>query len=165
MVGAAGHDPLIRPATPDDLTDLVDLYLESAEVHAAMDPGIYRVPDRPATETMLRGRVAGQGDHAAYVVAVVADRIVGSANMVVAGLQDPGSMRVPARIAEFGVAVAEAWRGQGIGRALITYLERWAFEHGADLIILDVNEANPEAIRLYRTLGYVESQRIMRKPA
>ena len=154
---------MIRAVTSDDLEALIDLYLVSAHHHARIDPSAYRVPERSAAATRLRRRVEGQDDRSAFVAAVADGRIVGSATMDIEDRPHPGSMLVPLRVGEFGVSVAEAWRGQGIGSALIRHLEAWAVANGAERIILDVSESNSEAIRLYRALGYVGSQRIMRK--
>lgn len=65
--------------------------------------------------------------------------------------------------AEFGVSVLDGYRGQGIGRALIGHVEEWAARHGVERVILHVAEANGDAIRLYRALGYREYDRAMHK--
>jgi ribosomal protein S18 acetylase RimI-like enzyme len=59
--------------------------------------------------------------------------------------------------------VVQNYRGRGIGRALIGHLEGWAAEHGVERVTLVVAEANVDAIRLYRALGYREYDRAMRK--
>ncbi len=52
--------------------------------------------------------------------------------------------------------VAESARGLGIGRRLLTELERLARESGAPVAQLETNRALVEAIGLYRSSGYVE---------
>jgi RimJ/RimL family protein N-acetyltransferase len=155
----------IRAVTLDDLEPLIDLYLDTARHHVAIDPEGYRIPERADVAERLRRRVEAQDDRSTYVAALVEGRIVGSATMYVDDPPHPGSMSVPLRVGEFGVSVAEAWRGRGIGTALIRHLEAWAVARGAERIILNVSEANTDAIRLYHALGYVESGREMRKPA
>ena len=155
----------IRAVTLDDLQPLIDLYLDTARHHEAIDPEGYRVPERADVAERLRRRVEAQDDESAYVAALVGGRMVGSATMYVHALPPPGSMEIPLRVGEFGVSVAEGWRGRGIGTALIRHLEAWAAAHGAERIILNVSEANTDAIRLYHTLGYRDSARTMRKPA
>jgi GNAT superfamily N-acetyltransferase len=155
----------IRPVTLDDLDALIELYLDTARHHATIDPDGYRVPARADVAERLRRRVEGQGDQHAYVAAVTPDgRIVGSATMYVDDRPHPGSMEQPLRVGEFGVSVLAEQRGRGIGTALIRHLEAWAIAHGAERIILNVAEANPDAIRLYHRLGYVDNGRTMRKP-
>ena len=48
-------------------------------------------------------------------------------------------------------------RGLGIGRRLLAELEAQAREHGATAARLETNRSLAEAIRLYRSAGYVEA--------
>ena len=52
--------------------------------------------------------------------------------------------------------VAPGTRGLGVGRRLLTELERQAAEHGARSVQLETNKALVEAIALYRSAGYSE---------
>lgn len=56
----------------------------------------------------------------------------------------------------WGVFVAPANRGVGIGRRLVTRAVRHAFENGARRVNLQVFVPNPEAVRLYLSMGFVE---------
>ena len=159
----AGSDIEIRPVTMDDLEVLIDIYLDTAIHHATVDPDWFRVPTRDDAGARLRSRIEARGPTSEYVGAVVDGRMVGSASIRVDDPPDPGAMARPIRSAEFGVAVVDGFRGRGIGRALIGHLEAWAAEHGVERVILNVAEANVDAIRLYRALGYREYDRAMRK--
>ena len=153
----------IRPVTTDDLEVLIDIYLDTARHHAAIDPEGYRVPERQDVAERLRHRVAERGASAEYVGAIVDGRMVGSASVHLADRPHPGNMARPVPTAEFGVAVVDGWRRQGIGRALIAHLEAWAVARGVERMILDVSETNVGAIRLYHDLGYRDASREMRK--
>jgi ribosomal protein S18 acetylase RimI-like enzyme len=50
--------------------------------------------------------------------------------------------------------VEEAARGAGLGRALVEAAFERARERGCGRMQLDVNEANPAALRLYESLGF-----------
>lgn len=52
--------------------------------------------------------------------------------------------------------VAEQVRGLGLGRRLLSELERYATGHGSRVLRLETNRALQEAITLYRSAGYVE---------
>jgi GNAT superfamily N-acetyltransferase len=52
--------------------------------------------------------------------------------------------------------VAPSTRGLGLGRRLLTELERLARDHGARTIRLETNRNLTEAIALYRSAGYHE---------
>jgi GNAT superfamily N-acetyltransferase len=153
----------IRPVTLDDLEVLIDIYLDTARHHAAIDPAWFHVPARADVAVRLTRRIEGQGADGIYVAAMLDDRMVGSATIFADNAPHPGSMQRPIRSAEFGVSVVDGQRGRGIGRALIGHLEAWAAAHGVVRVILNVAEANVDAIRLYHAIGYVEFDRAMRK--
>jgi ribosomal protein S18 acetylase RimI-like enzyme len=50
--------------------------------------------------------------------------------------------------------VAPAGRRMGLGRAVLTHLERTATEAGAEVMVLETGIAQPEAIALYESSGY-----------
>lgn len=52
--------------------------------------------------------------------------------------------------------VRPAARGTGLGRAILTELERRAAEFGASEVVLDTNERLAAAQSLYRSAGYAE---------
>jgi ribosomal protein S18 acetylase RimI-like enzyme len=162
-VPARRLDVTIRSVTIDDLDALVDIYLAGARRHAELDPEAFRVPERADCAVRLRRRVESLSDTSAYVLAVVDGQAAGSATADVADLPHPGAMTRQIRSAELGIAVLEAWRGQGIGHRLIGHLEAWAAERGIERMTLEVSETNDGAIRLYHELGYAETGREMRK--
>lgn len=72
------------------------------------------------------------------------------------------SRRRLAHAGTFGVVVGSAWRGDGIGRAMIERLLEWASEHPAiEKVCLAVFSSNPLAIGLYERLGFVAEGRRM----
>jgi ribosomal protein S18 acetylase RimI-like enzyme len=52
------------------------------------------------------------------------------------------------------LAVADAYRGRGIGPALVSRVAKWAFAQGADHLALRTEEDNSTAIGVYRALGF-----------
>jgi GNAT superfamily N-acetyltransferase len=153
----------IRTSTETDLEAIVDLYLAVAQHHAAIDPELFHVPARDAVRDRLLRRIGQSGDRAENVVAIVGDEIVGNASIDIGDPPAAGSILRPVVAAEIGVGLAAEWRGRGIGTALIRHLEGWAREHGVERIGLVVADANVDAIRLYRRLGYVDSDHELRK--
>lgn len=52
------------------------------------------------------------------------------------------------------VAVAKAWRGQGVGRMLTAALMQYASNLGVVYVTLEVRRSNETAKRLYQSLGF-----------
>ncbi len=64
----------------------------------------------------------------------------------------------------FGVGVAQAWRGRGVGRALISTLLDWAAaSEEIEKVCLGVYATNHKAIALYASLGFAEEGRRIRE--
>lgn len=49
--------------------------------------------------------------------------------------------------------VREAWRGRGVGKALMSWVARHALEHGCSRIDWNVSASNRPALAFYRSLG------------
>lgn len=63
--------------------------------------------------------------------------------------------RKNARVARlYSIAVAQAWRGKGIGKVLLRHAEKRAIERGCNTIHLEVKTTNRSAIALYTKNGY-----------
>jgi GNAT superfamily N-acetyltransferase len=52
------------------------------------------------------------------------------------------------------MAVAEPYRGRGIGRRLLVYVIEQARESGAELLMLATNDTLANAVHLYESLGF-----------
>jgi RimJ/RimL family protein N-acetyltransferase len=92
----------------------------------------------------------GESDNSLAIVATVGDAIGGS-------LTFDGGRRPRLRHAgEFGISVAQAYAGLGIGKALIEHMLDWAERGGVvRKINLKVRADNVAAIRLYERMGWV----------
>ncbi len=64
-----------------------------------------------------------------------------------------------------GLIVDERYRRNGIGRRLVTAIEDWAAERGADELSVRCREDRAEAHRFYESLSFqhTKSQRVFRK--
>jgi RimJ/RimL family protein N-acetyltransferase len=89
-------------------------------------------------------------DESRHFVAEAGGEIVG----------DLGVFRRGAGPATIGMGVAAAWRGRGVGTALMEACVRWAREQGVHKLSLEVFPWNEPAIALYRKFGFVEEGRL-----
>jgi len=81
-------------------------------------------------------------------------RIIGSAM----GRVEKVGKEVVGRI--YTIEVKPGYRGRGIGRALLTKLEEEFRRRGCNKAILEVSVDNEQAIKLYRSLGYIFTKRL-----
>jgi ribosomal protein S18 acetylase RimI-like enzyme len=136
--------PPIRPATADDVAAI------GALAAAAFAPYVARMGRRPAPmDDDLAARVAaGQ----AFAM-VEGGRLLGYAVLV----PEAGALLLDA------VAVDEAARGRGLGRALVAFAEARARALGLPRVRLCTNATMTENRALYPRLGYVETGRAVEK--
>ncbi len=126
----------IRPATPADLDDIMALE------HASF-------PTDAWSSAMMREELASP--HGWYIVDEEAGRLVGYA-----GLRAPkGSKDADVQT----IALAEAFRGRGRGRALLRALIAEAARRGVNEVFLEVRADNPVPQALYASEGFVELAR------
>ncbi len=99
-------------------------------------------PDTPMPEGAYRNHLA-RGDE--LLLATAGAEVVGFALYSYNGA-DEGYLS--------SLAVADAYRGRGIGPALVARAAKWAFSRGADHLALRTEEDNGVAIKVYRTIGF-----------
>lgn len=150
---------MIRPATPDDIQNISNIY---ASIHSEEEAGrattgwvrgIYPTPDT-ARDALARGElfVAEEGG------AVVGAAILNQRQVdVYAGApwrwQAPDSQVMVLHT----LVIDPAAKGRGYGRAFVAYYEAWARAHGCTCLRMDTNARNLPARALYCRLGYTEA--------
>jgi len=131
----------VRRARPDDARRLAELLAAVAEQR----DGIATEP--PLDVDAWSRRFAASID--GTIVAVAGGHIVGSLHV------DANRFGV----GELAMAVAQPWRGRGVGSALLTAAVDKARGEGLHKLSLDVFPHNEAAIALYRKFGFVEEGR------
>lgn len=157
----------VRPATPEDAAAIARVFLESAEYHARLEPGRYRIPDRESVLARYRERSRQMLNSEAdgiTLLAVIDDEVVG---FVDAALErSPDLMHrdlTYCHIIEIAIAVNH--QRQGVGERLLTAAEEWGRQHGADLGSLEFLAANTRAGAFYqRRMGYTVVSHTAVKP-
>jgi len=137
---------LVRTATPAD-----------AEALAALGRAVGSEPEgwliaddgwRSATDERRYLKGLRRYPHATVLVAEASEGIVG--RLSIARDHHPASRHV----ADLGLMVADTWRRQGVGSALIAEAIRWAHGAGILKVELHVFPHNEAAIALYEKLGF-----------
>jgi ribosomal protein S18 acetylase RimI-like enzyme len=139
---------------------------EEAPLLAAAERAIALVPGRLASrpeeidDEAVRKMIVDLNDRGRgnYLVAEHAGAIVGHA------LLEPLSLAVTAHVVRLTIAVHEGHQRQGVGRALMNELLRWArSDPRVEKVELQVRSSNVGAVALYRSLGFVEEGRKTRR--
>jgi len=100
------------------------------------------------TEEKYAQQLVPWGSDGVRLVAILDGEVVGALHIY------RGPMRANRHVADFGIFLTDAARGQGLGRALLEIAEIWAEEVGVTRIELCVFAHNERAQRLYRSMGY-----------
>ncbi len=157
---------MIRRCMSSDVLTIRRARPEDAPLLAAAERAIARVPGRLASrpEEIDDGAVRrmiveleerGRG---AFLVAERAGVVLGHGHL------EPLALAVTSHVVRLTLAVHEGHQGQGVGRALMVELLRWArAAHAVEKVELQVRASNDRAIGLYRSLGFVEEGRKTRR--
>lgn len=140
----------IRTATDADTGPLCE-YAQA--LFAERLPGIYHreTPTFEEEREFIRSYV--EPANSTMLVAEEDGRIVGLIGFLGRTLAEES------HVGEFGLSVSRAYRGRGIGTALIESLIAWGSEHGISRIEVHSWANNPDAARLHTRMGFEEEGR------
>jgi ribosomal protein S18 acetylase RimI-like enzyme len=146
-------DFAIRPATQDDLPEMLRLWREMMDFHARRDDRFRPKPSPQAEQAWadyLRQEI-WDSDKCCLLVAEGDGGLVG---------QISGMLRESVPVFEpdtYGyvtdIVVAPDMRRKGIGKALFNALEEWFRERGATHLQLQVLTSNPASQAFWRAIG------------
>ncbi len=148
-----GFAALVRPATPSDVPVLFDLIVALAEYEKLS----HAVTGSPAS---LEEHLFGKRTYAEAILAELEGQAVGFAlffHNYSTFLTKPG-------IYLEDIFVLPEYRGQGIGKALLSYIAKLAVERGCGRLEWSVLDWNSPAIAFYQRMGacILEEWRICR---
>ncbi|MBK8025423.1 MAG: GNAT family N-acetyltransferase [Chloroflexi bacterium] len=165
---------IVRAARPDDADGLNAVIQAVDAFHADGVPHVFRRFDGPARSAEWFADALNNPDSLLLVAtndtadstadSTADGAIVGFLSALVR--QNPDlPMFVPRRwLLVDAVGVLEAYRGQGVGRALMEQAHAWAQAQGLAEVELTVWEFNQGAIAFYAELGYTTVLRRLWKP-
>ncbi len=136
----------IRPATADDLEQLVQLLRQLFEIEADFSPCEHR---------QCQGlHMLMADDRACVLVAELGGKVHGmcTAQLVISTAEGGYSAWVE------DVIVRRSWRGMGIGRKLVEGICHWARQRGARRLQLLADRDNRAALGFYEYLGWQPTQ-------
>jgi len=142
----------IRLATPEDLHVLVSVQRETQDLHVAYDPTCYRrSTDGELTAAM--GEFLAT-DQTVVWIAWVDDVPAGFLVFKISAAAQTAYCHARSDGLIDQLAVAERFRRQGVGRALMDQAERYAIERGCNELRLGVITSNSAARDFYAAIDF-----------
>jgi GNAT superfamily N-acetyltransferase len=132
----------VRPARDDDAPSVAEL----------LDHLGYPAPPSDIPARLARLRAKGDAD---TLVAVVDGRVVGLATVHARDVLHHAHPVVQLT----ALVVPPDMRGRGVGRTLVSAVERWAAARGADRLVLTTALHRAEAPAFYERLGFEHTGR------
>ena len=132
----------IEPAVPADVTDIVGLIRELAEFERLLDQFV-------ATEARVRESVFGSKPYAEVLMARLGQESIGFALF----FHNYSTFRAQPGIYLEDLYVRPAFRGEGIGEAMLKRIAKLAVERGCGRFEWSVLDWNQRAVDFYKALG------------
>ena len=154
------NDLIIRDMAEDDMETVAEIFTEELFHHTELLPERFQLADPIFNSGWYMDVLSNP--KMPLIVAELNSTVVGVLLLKLNRSPDDPIFTPRLYVTVEEVAVAERFRGQGIGRRLMDYALQWAIDQGADEIELDVWEKNEGAIALYEKLGYEVVRRKMR---
>ena len=149
---------MIEAANPHDLQAIHQLYEELYACMAALQPDNFRPAQQD--ESFLRGIMENPEGEILAARSSTGD-VLGFAVVQCQNTPVYPSF-IPRRYTRLlDIVVTESCRGQGLGKALLQEVERWARSKDSDFIELGVLSENLPAIGVYEKYGYRERRKVM----
>lgn len=147
----------IRFVDPGDAVSLLELFQKAVRE----SPYLLTTPKEADRFTVAQERefISGclRNPNNCFLVAVVQDRIVGSANVTQSKFQKQ------AHVGEFGILVLKQFWNLGIGRKLMHAMEQWIQDNSMIRYLqLQVLVSNVRAIHMYQNFGFSEEGHLAR---
>ena len=149
----------VRPIRDDDVHDVARIWVDSARYHQRLNAYLYAIHDAEVISNRYRRNEqyseGVEDEDRITLVAEAEDELVGFVDVEILRPSAAATDFVP-RVHGYvpELAVAESWRGRGVGEALMTAADEWARGRGAEYMWLDVDAGNVAAQRLYAKRGY-----------
>ena len=148
--------PVVEPATPDDLDYLADCWVSLAREQRAHGSHIQADANRATIRTILAGHLSTDG----LLVARLEGEIVGFASFSV----ERGSFELDAsRALLSNLWVDPDYRNREIGGELLESVERTLRDRGVKICKLETMVGNDAGRRFYRRHGYERSRIAMER--
>ena len=148
---------MVRKATIDDITAIAELYREQYREMSKMIPDFIKEGDQ--SKEFIENTITDKGSD---ILVYENDGMVVGFILLQAKTRPDFEFIIPGKFCYImDIIVTENHRKKGFGTALMNSAKDWAKEQGCCFINLDVLVNNPEAIALYKKLGFITKSQEM----
>ena len=152
----------IHTASPSDLEGVYQVFLLSDNLHRQAHPEIFQQAFEPkSTKEYLMNAILSKD--AVVFVATHHREIIGGILAWVHHTPDNPAFVPRTYLNIDNLVVAQEFRRQGVGRALMEHMHQWSQARGIEQIQLTVWDFNQSAHQFYKDLGYITLHCQMRK--
>ena len=142
----------MRTAVIEDYESIIKIMSQVQDMHVEWRPDIYRHNDNLIPKEIF-GKII---ENNTFFVAENDDKdIVGILEIVYKHFESPSHVTRNIIFVE-SIAVAEQYRGMGIGHKMFDFLKAMKVEKNIDAIELQVNAENIAAYEMYKKYGFTE---------
>ncbi|MGN7388107.1 N-acetyltransferase family protein [Sporosarcina sp. SAFN-015] len=139
---------IIRQVQINDANQLSQLI---GEVERTSQTMLYEAGERKLSAEQLKKRIESLGADASTILVAEIDESLVGYMMVIAGTANRNK-----HSAYIVIGISEAFRGQGVGKALFKSLNDWSIQNKLHRVELTVMSNNTAAIVLYEKAGFIK---------
>lgn len=143
---------VIRKAVAEDLPAVIELWTELMDFHRDLDPLFTRSAEAADSFLKYLGE-SMESDDTELIVAEVSGELVGYVLANVSKYPPVFDQEKYGMISD--AAVADSYRRQGIGEALVTSATDWFREKGLSRMEMRLLNANPVSCAFWEKMGFV----------
>lgn len=152
----------VRTAEKNEYAAVARLARRVHDLHAEHHPDRFSKKEHYLSKDIFQDHL----DNPDWRIFVALDdtKIIGMAFCSYSDLSKLPAMAMMGEVTLYSMCVAKTYQRRGVGRALISTIESWAAEKGADAVKLNVHVFNNAAMDLYTSSGFTALAVVMTKP-
>ena len=166
---SAMGDVQVRPVRPGDGPGCAGAWVDAGRHYAAIDAEQFQIPTEDGLVDWFERLHANLTADRLVLVACVQQDVAGFVSAVLNSPQPDAHWELirhlgQSRVFVEALVVAERYRRQGVGTALMKEMERWARQQGATSVSLRTNLRSPLSMSFYEErMGYTRDGAVFRK--
>jgi GNAT superfamily N-acetyltransferase len=166
---SAMGDVQVRPVRPGDGPGCAGAWVDAGRHYAAIDAVQFQIPTEDGLVDWFERLHANLAANRLVLVACVQQDVAGFVSAVLNSPQPDAQWELirhlgQSRVFVEALVVAERYRRQGVGTALMTEMERWARQQGATSVSLRTSLRSPLSMPFYEErMGYMRDGAVFRK--